>query len=73
MSGTGSSRCISSTTCSTVTCCASFHKSTVHNCFLLQISSYQCSLDVEGIPQSIDALRTGNNIMCAMKAVSYIT
>ncbi|XP_038069355.1 plexin-B-like [Patiria miniata] len=40
---------------------------------LVQISSYQCSLDVEGSPQVVNAERNGIRITCQAKAYTYLS
>ncbi|XP_038066354.1 plexin-A4-like [Patiria miniata] len=38
-----------------------------------EISSYQCSLDIEGSPQAVNADRNGDRITCQDKAYTYLS
>ncbi|XP_038066957.1 plexin-B1-like [Patiria miniata] len=38
-----------------------------------EISSYQCSLDIEGSPQAVNADRNGDRITCQEKAYTYLS
>ncbi|XP_022111692.1 plexin-B1-like, partial [Acanthaster planci] len=38
-----------------------------------QISSYGCSLDIEGVPQTVMARRYGTDITCEQKAYTYLS